>query len=53
VEVHWGLAMLHAQLGNAAEAREACRAGLALSPGGEILDNLTRLQRLLPSGERE
>jgi tetratricopeptide (TPR) repeat protein len=47
----WGLAMLHAQLGAADPARDACRAGLELSPNDRQRADLTALAGLLSSQE--
>jgi tetratricopeptide (TPR) repeat protein len=48
-EACWGLAMLHAQLGNLAPAREACRAGRGLPLTNRQRADLEALERLLMS----
>jgi tetratricopeptide (TPR) repeat protein len=46
-EACWGLAMLHAQLGNAAPALEACRAGRALPLNPRQRADLEALEQLV------
>jgi tetratricopeptide (TPR) repeat protein len=47
VEACWGLAMLHAQLGEAGPSREACRAGRELAPKGRLRADLGWLEAFL------
>jgi tetratricopeptide (TPR) repeat protein len=46
-EAYWGLAMLHAQLGDRSAAEAACRAGLATPLNQRQRADLTALQKLL------